>query len=64
MKDPQIRQMALALLTDDYGISASAYSLLQKLLNRTGNGDLCNRVEGTDDRFYLPGTIMDYQEES
>ena len=57
MKTDQLRQLALALLNDDNGISEEAYDLLRALLEEHGLTDITDRVDATDGRFYLPHGI-------
>jgi hypothetical protein len=44
--------LAIALLTQDDGISQEAYEILYEMLD--GNLDITGHVEATDGRFYLP----------
>ena len=55
-----IRNLAIALLDDDNGISESAWNLLAVLLKKEGahNEDILNMVEATDGRFYLPESAV------
>lgn len=55
----QIRLMAIALLTQEDGISQEAYDLLYDLLE--GDDDITQCVEATDGRFYLPDGWVDEQ---
>ncbi len=48
-----IRDLALALLDDDDGISEEAYTILQEMLAETGNGDIMDAVESTEGRFFI-----------
>ena len=54
MNKKQLKQLALALLNDDHGITEQAYRILEALLNENGLTDITRRVEATDGRFYLP----------
>lgn len=47
-----IRELAIALLTQEDGISEEAYTLMYEMLK--GDNDITDCVEATDGRFYLP----------
>ncbi len=50
-----MRQLALLLLDDEYGISAEAWSELRVLLESDdGNDDILTSVRSADGRYYLP----------
>lgn len=58
----KIRQLAIALLDDDEGISLDAWELLADALEEEGNNDdLINAVAGCDDRVYLPSEWVSYK---
>lgn len=49
-----VRKMALLLLDDENGISVNAYSLLSAMLVESGNEDILEKVDITEnDRVYL-----------
>jgi hypothetical protein len=54
------RKMALLLLDDDNGISKQAYGYLSAMLIETGNDDILDAVDLTDNRAYIG---EDYAEE-
>lgn len=47
-----IRQLAIALLTSEFGINEESYNLLYDLLE--GDEDITGHVDATDGGFYLP----------
>ena len=47
------RELAIALLDDDFGISQRAYEQLCVKLSGTPNEDILKYVDATDGRFYL-----------
>lgn len=49
-----LRQLALALLDDDYGITEKAWNLLHHLLAEAGYTDIIAAVREQDGRYYLP----------
>jgi hypothetical protein len=50
-----IRELALALLNDEYGVSERACGLLLAAMKAAGNcADIVVAVEAADGRFYLP----------
>ena len=51
----KIRQLAIALLDDEEGISEQAYELLYDFLD----DDMKRQVDATDGRFYLPESFKD-----
>lgn len=57
MDNETLRALAIALLDDQYGISANAYERLRLLLlldYSGGNDDIMLGVRSADGRFYLP----------
>lgn len=48
-----IRETAIAILDDDYGVNGDAWVCLYSLLRANGDFDVINRVDATDGRFYL-----------
>jgi hypothetical protein len=55
-----VRKMALLLLDDDNGISIEAYGFLSGMLVETGNDDILEAVDVTEQRAYIG---EDYAEE-
>ena len=55
-----VRKMALLLLDDDNGINIEAYGFLSTMLVETGNEDVLDAVDVTDNRAYVG---EDYAEE-
>lgn len=51
--NPRIRQMALALLSDEHGISSEAYDILHPMLSAAEGDDILGRVKAIDGRWYL-----------
>lgn len=50
-----MRQLAIALLDDEYGINAEAWRMLSAALeDEGGNDDILCAVRSADGRFYLP----------
>jgi len=49
----EIRDLAIALLDDQDGISNEAYGQLVNLLIATGNEDIIHSVTGVDNRFFI-----------
>ena len=55
-----VRKMALLLLDDENGINLEAYSYLSAMLVETGNDDILDAVDVTENRAYVG---EDYAEE-
>lgn len=49
----KIRNLAISLLDDENGINAEAYEQLQELLIETGNDDICNATNASDNRVFI-----------
>lgn len=50
-----IRELAIALLDTDNGISGEAWFILMDLLTKEGdNNDIVYRVESSESQYYLP----------
>jgi hypothetical protein len=48
-----IRDLALALLDDDNGISEEAWAILQEMLEESGNGDIMDAIDSAEGRFFI-----------
>lgn len=53
MTRQSIRDFAIDLLDDEYGINNDAYQKLETLLVETGNTDVSNATKGVEGRLYL-----------
>jgi|688.fasta_scaffold120433_11 hypothetical protein len=51
-----LNSLAVALLTDDNGISQESYGLLRSVFARVGGMPALN-VDATDGRFYIPEEV-------
>lgn len=50
-----MRELAIALLDDEHGISTNAWKMLSAVLEEEGNNeDILNAVKAQDGRFFLP----------
>ena len=49
----KIRKFALQVLDDENGIKKEAFETLADILFETGNGDIINAVDVTDEKAYI-----------
>jgi len=49
----KLRKFALMVLDDEHGIRKDAFDALSEVLWETGNGDIINAVDVTDNRAYI-----------
>lgn len=53
-----MRELALALLDDDHGINATAWSMLRDLLIDDEQNDIIDAIKCQDNRVYIPENTL------
>jgi hypothetical protein len=54
MRNSTLRELAIALLNDDMGVSEKAWTILRAALEDAEMEDIIKAVDASDNRYYLP----------